>query len=133
MGYPVRAYDETLGQPRRPVTGLRAVSRQTTAANLIRSWVDATLSQQAPAEPTDTSARLSHPDELRLHPSRHERLRRPACPPREYAQARALAEFERGRIILLVDDRQIEGAETLIGLTETSEVTFLRLVPLVGG
>lgn len=45
----------------------------------------------------------------------------------------AVDEFRRGRVLLLVDDRQVEDPETELELTSSSGVTFLRLVPLVGG
>ncbi|HKM63248.1 MAG TPA: hypothetical protein VJY39_12245 [Acidisphaera sp.] len=134
MGYAVRAYDEVPGQGRRPVIGLRVVSRQVSAADLIRQWVTLTLADWPAAPSVDTAARLAHPDELALHPGRRLRRRPPAAAPSlDTAHRQALAAFARGRIALLVDDRQIEGAETLIGITDTTEVTFLRLVPLVGG
>jgi hypothetical protein len=132
--FAVRAFDEVPGQARRPVVGLRLVSRQISAADLIRRWVDVTLAQRPEGAAVDTSARLAHPDELALHADRRHRLRLPPAPPSpEAAHAKALAAFNRGQILLLVDDHQIEDAEALIGLTDTSEVTFLRLVPLVGG
>ena len=47
--------------------------------------------------------------------------------------ARALAVFERNGFLVLVDDRQITGLDEKIPLTRQSTVTFLRLVPLIGG
>ncbi len=134
MGFAVRAFDEVPGQARRPVVGLRVVSRQISAAELIRRWVEVTLAQRPDGEAVATGPRFAHEDEVALHADR--RLRRrllPAAPTPEAAQARALAAFESGKILLLVDDRQIEDPAALIGLSDASEVTFLRLVPLVGG
>jgi hypothetical protein len=45
----------------------------------------------------------------------------------------ALAAFERGNILLLVDDRQVEDIDQAVTLRQGSTVTFLKLVPLVGG
>ncbi len=45
----------------------------------------------------------------------------------------ATAAFEENRLLVLVDDRQVDGLEEQILLTTRSEVTFLKLVPLVGG
>src|SRR5271167_3276826 len=134
MGFAVRAFDEVPGKGRRPVVGLRLVSRQITAADLIGKWVDLTLAEWPERAAVDTAVKFAHPDELALHPDRQRRRRLPPPPPApEAARARALAAYKRGQIILLVDDRQIEDAEARIGLTDESEVTFLRLVPLVGG
>jgi hypothetical protein len=45
----------------------------------------------------------------------------------------ALHAFERGQILLLVDDRQVEELDQQVTLRPDSTVTFLKLVPLVGG
>lgn len=41
--------------------------------------------------------------------------------------------FERGHVLILLDDRQLERLEERLELRPTSSITFLRLVPLVGG
>jgi hypothetical protein len=45
----------------------------------------------------------------------------------------ALQAFERGRVLLLVDDRQVERLDEEIVLAPDTTVTFLELVPLAGG
>lgn len=45
----------------------------------------------------------------------------------------ALEAFDRQAFVLLVDSLHVEDRDTIVRLDETSEVTFLRLVPLVGG
>jgi hypothetical protein len=49
----------------------------------------------------------------------------------QYAQA--LAAFERNGFIMLVNDTQIESLQEPVLLREGTTVTFLKLVPLVGG
>ena len=51
----------------------------------------------------------------------------------EQQVAVALRAFERGSVLLLVDDRQVEALDEEITLTPSSSVSFLKLVPLVGG
>jgi hypothetical protein len=46
---------------------------------------------------------------------------------------RALAAFERNGFVLLVDDRQVEQLDDRVAIGATTVVTFLKLVPLVGG
>lgn len=46
---------------------------------------------------------------------------------------KALAAFERSGFIVLVDDKQIESLEQIIEIKPRTIVTFLKLVPLVGG
>lgn len=45
----------------------------------------------------------------------------------------AVDAFEHNRILVLVDERQAESLEETIELTRGTDVTFLRLTPLVGG
>jgi hypothetical protein len=47
--------------------------------------------------------------------------------------ANALATFRSGKLLLLVNDRQVADPEQEIDLSGPLEVTFLRLVPLKGG
>jgi hypothetical protein len=41
--------------------------------------------------------------------------------------------FARGRVLLLIDDRQIDGLDDVLVLRPDAEVCFFKLVPLVGG
>lgn len=45
----------------------------------------------------------------------------------------AVEAFERGRFLLLVDDRQVTGLDERVVLRTGSSVSFLKLTPLVGG
>jgi len=47
--------------------------------------------------------------------------------------AAALAAFEANGFFILVDDRQIESLDELIAIDATTQVSFIKLVPLVGG
>ena len=46
---------------------------------------------------------------------------------------RAIEGFQRNAFFVLVGDRQVTGLDERIRLSLTTEVTFVRLVPLVGG
>ncbi len=46
---------------------------------------------------------------------------------------RALAGFQKNQVLILVDDRQVESLDETVELRPTTKVSFLRLVPLVGG
>ena len=45
----------------------------------------------------------------------------------------ALQAFQEGRILLLVEQGQVDSLEQELVLSPSSEVTFLKLLPLVGG
>jgi hypothetical protein len=47
--------------------------------------------------------------------------------------AAACEAFSAGRILLLVDDRQVETLDDAFALTRDAEICFYKLVPLVGG
>jgi hypothetical protein len=47
--------------------------------------------------------------------------------------AKAIDAFQGNRIIMLVDDRQVESLDEEITLQPNTRVSFLRLTPLVGG
>ncbi len=46
---------------------------------------------------------------------------------------KAIESFQGNGFILLVDDRQVEGLDETILISPETTVTFLKLVPLVGG
>ncbi len=52
---------------------------------------------------------------------------------RDAVVARALEAFERGRFLLLADNRQVETLDETIAFAPGATVTFLRLTPLRGG
>ena len=47
--------------------------------------------------------------------------------------ARALEDFSRGRLLLIVDDRQLGSLDAPVSLDGPIEAVFLRLTPLKGG
>ena len=51
----------------------------------------------------------------------------------ENQYAKALEAFENNGFFVIVDGQQVEDLDEIIPLRETSEVHFLKLVPLVGG
>jgi hypothetical protein len=52
--------------------------------------------------------------------------------PEEQAE-KALAAFSRNGFVVLVDHRQVEDLDAVVGLSMGTQITFLKLVPLVGG
>jgi len=100
-----------------------------TAAELIRGRVAAELMRRG----TEPIQPLVQPTTAELA------LNGPRRPPPgtpsdvEHETARALDAFRRGRFVLMVDRRQVLDPEEQIELSPTSQVTFLRMVPLQGG
>src|SRR6266511_835279 len=72
--------------------------------------------------PTETERELNGP-----RTDAHRRV----DPNRQYE--RAVAAFRRNGFVVFVDDRQVEDLDAQFDLRTGAEITFLRLVPLVGG
>lgn len=127
----IQVIDETAGGAPKPVFKLRLVSEKMTARELIERRVEhevaaynarprrdyGGLVQPSDAEQTLNGCRLKQP--RRLDPKRQIRA--------------ALDAFEANGFFLLVDDRQVESLDDEVVLTDESTVSFVRLLPLVGG
>jgi hypothetical protein len=61
------------------------------------------------------------------------RLKKPRTIDADEQVQRAIEAFESNRFFMLVGDRQIESLDELIGVGPDTRVSFLKLVPLVGG
>ena len=131
MATTVTVYDETTSGERRRGITLDLPEPTITARELIRARVFEEV--------------RSYNQEL---PERFEGLVQPADAERElngyrlkkrrpldwHEQSRvALEMFARNGFVLLVDDRQVESLEEEIRMRPDTRVTFLKLVPLVGG
>jgi hypothetical protein len=131
MATTLTVYDETTSGDRRAGVTLDLPEPTITARELIRARVfeevrlhNQTLTPrfQGLIQPTDTERdlngyRFREPRKLDWH-----------------EQARTAVEaFERNGFILLVDERQVERLEEEIRVRPETQVTFLKLMPLVGG
>lgn len=76
------------------------------------------------------NARNAHRAERALNPTKR---RTPGEVDWRHAFESALEAFQRRRILLLVDDHQVEDIDQSLELSNESVVTFLRLLPLAGG
>jgi len=114
----LRIVDETsTGKPLREVTlELRLVRERITARELIARRVRAEAAEATRAETASADATT-------------------AAAPAAIATATAAAftAFERNGFLLLVGDEQVEDLDDEIVIGEDVKVTFVRLVPLVGG
>ncbi len=61
------------------------------------------------------------------------RLKQPRAINADVQLAKAIGAFQTNRIIVLVDNRQVESLDEEIALRPSTRVSFLRLTPLVGG
>jgi hypothetical protein len=126
--------DETTGGETLAALEMQLAAEEVTVRELIRARVHQEVREHNAktvtgptrffglVQPTDTERELNG-----------YRMRRPRLIDAERQTAVALSAFERGQILLLVDDRQVDELDVRVTLREGSVVTFLKLVPLVGG
>lgn len=127
----LKIWDETPGQGKRAAAELKLASERITAADLIRRRVEAEV--EAHNAKTDAVFRgLIQPTESERVLNGFKLKKRRRLDPENQVKA-ALEAFASNGFVLLFDDRQIEDSDDFITVTPTSEATFLKLVPLVGG
>lgn len=129
----VMLYDETLSGTRTPALSLSLISARISLRELLRRRVyeEVQLHNAAPSE---------LPFRGFVTPTAAERLlngEKPAAGRRfvdwEAQFARACEAFERNGFFVLVDDRQVEHLDDELTLTVSTTISFVKLVPLVGG
>ncbi|GGT68106.1 hypothetical protein GCM10010256_27790 [Streptomyces coeruleorubidus] len=123
--------DETTAGERRAAWGLEIAEERLTARELIRRRVF--------QEVAEFNARTPEVFQGLVQPEDTERvlngyaLRTPRRIDPEAQTALALRAFAGNGFLVLVGDRQVTDPDEEIELTLGTEVTFLKLVPLVGG
>ncbi|HEX8273609.1 MAG TPA: hypothetical protein VF615_13310 [Longimicrobiaceae bacterium] len=131
MSSTLTVYDETLSGDRTPACTLDFLSERVTVRELVRARVWQEVQDynlrlpelfQGLVQPTDTERTLNG---FRLRTRRRIDW--------EAQAARALEAFERNGFMVLVDDRQAESLDEEIVIRLDTTVSFLKLVPLVGG
>ncbi|SRR6266545_3114846 len=129
MSVALKIVDQTLGiHP--PITReLRLVSERITLRELLKRRID-----------EEVAALNAGRDEIRplVAPTEQERrlngekpTHRSLDPERQLTAA--VEAFERTRVVIIVDNRQVLDLDEPIVVTPDTEVRFLKLVPLVGG
>lgn len=121
--------ETTTGQVLRELE-LQLAATQVSAGDLIRARVE----QEVRAH---NAQQVLRPFSGLVEPSATEAsLNRSRKPRRVDADAQvkvALEAFAHGRVLLLVDDRQVDELDEQVTVRPGSTISFLKLVPLVGG
>jgi chromosome condensin MukBEF ATPase and DNA-binding subunit MukB len=131
MSASLKLIDETLGKARSTAWVLEVAEPILTAREILRRRVFEEVSRynanhkevfQGLVQPTDTERVLNG-----------YKLRAPRRLDWNEQFERAQQAFEKNTFVLLVGDRQVENLDEELMLSSETEVTFLKLVPLVGG
>lgn len=127
----VRVFDETTSGERYGELTLDFLTEVVSVRELIRARVYQEVIEHNAKQPSSFSG-LVQPGETerRLNGNRSSLPRRIDW---EAQYAKALEAFGRNGFVLLVDDMQLTELDEQITLRHDTNVTFLRLVPLIGG
>lgn len=110
---------------------LGLASERLTAAELLRERVRHEVEEFNARQPETFRGLVQPTDAERTLNGYRLRARRTLDWEEQYE--RAVEAFGRNGFILLVDDRQVESLDEVIEVGPDTSVTFLKLVPLVGG
>lgn len=134
MELALKLYDKTLGGPQRFVQELKLVSQRMTARQIIEARLDAeiaAINAQTAEEDKAYGSTLVVPAFVKTA--------RSYGPPLKASMDRATqAEivydaFTANKLLMFVDNRQVTDLDQELGFGTHSTVTFIKLVPLVGG
>jgi hypothetical protein len=127
----ITVYDETTSGDRTHELTLELLNERVTVRELIRSRVY--------QEVTEYNARLPEYFHGLVQPTDAERVlngyrvREPRKLDWEAQYQKAIQAFQGNGFMILVDDRQVDELDAEVELRYDTTVTFLKLVPLVGG
>ncbi|MEV5238962.1 hypothetical protein AB0K89_07595 [Streptomyces cinnamoneus] len=127
----VRFVDETTSGERRDARALDVAEERLTLREVIRRRVFEEVAELN-AGRSDGRRGLVQPTETERTLNGAGGCGAPRLQPQPCYE-RALATFARNGFLVLVGDRQIEELDDELDLTSGTEITFLKLVPLVGG
>ncbi|MEM1448968.1 MAG: hypothetical protein AAF726_09030 [Planctomycetota bacterium] len=133
MPHTLTVYDETTGGARDEALALTFPTDEITVRALIRERVYQEVKDHNAREASATVFRgLVQPSDAEATLEGY-RLRNPRMIDWEPQFELAVAAFEQNQILVLVDDRQAETLDQTLHVRTGTEVTFLKLTPLVGG
>ena len=131
MSVTVAICDKTLGSTTKNTWTLEFLDETVTARELIRRRVYQEV-QDYNLEPADVFQGLVQPTDTETLLNGF-KVRNKRKLDWEAQYTKALEAFKGNGFIMLVDDRQIEALDEVVNLTTRTQVSFLKLMPLVGG
>ena len=127
----VTVYDETTSGGRTNELTLEFLDERITVRELIRSRVYQEVTEYNARMPEYFRGLVQPTDAERVLNGYRVRERRRLDWEAQYEKA--IAAFRGNGFMILVDDRQVTELDAVVELRHDSVVTFLKLVPLVGG
>jgi len=127
----IRVFDQIPGGGRHEAFKLELVSERVTVRALIEQRVRHEVEEYNQKTPEYFHGLVQPTDAERVLNGWRLRKARRIDADRQISSA--LEAFQKSRILLLVNDRQVEALDDEITLSRDAEVCFYKLVPLVGG
>lgn len=131
MAAALTIYDETIQGQRTPALTLDFLNERITVRELIRERVYEEVREYNASTPEYFRGLVQPTDAERALNGYRIRQRRKIDWEEQFQKA--IEAFQRNGFFILVDDRQAESLDETIMLTPTTQVSFVKLVPLVGG
>jgi hypothetical protein len=128
----VTVKDETTAGETLAALELQLESERLTVRELIRARVHQEVRDYNARRATEVFRGLVQPTDAERELNGY-RMRTARRIDPEAQTVTALRAFERGNVLLLVDDRQVQELDDEVVLSPGTSVAFLKLVPLVGG
>lgn len=132
MGLAVTLQDETTSGEVVNTTSLKLISERVTVRELITERIRNEVEHFNRQKQKELFRGLVAPTDAEKQLNGY-RLKKPRPISFEQQLALALKAFEANGFFVLVDDRQVDELDAQVTLTEHSKVSFIKLVPLVGG
>jgi hypothetical protein len=129
MSVALKIVDQTLGVDPPVRRELRLASERTTLRELIKRRIDEEVAELNAGSEEVRPLVTPTEQERRLNKEKPSRQRIDA----ERQLAAAVEAFERTRIVIIVDGKQMLELDRPITVSPDTEIRFIKLVPLVGG
>jgi len=131
MAFSLTVHDETLFGERENALTLDFLTETISVRELIRERVYEEVRQYNAAKPEYFRGLVQPTDAEATLNGYRVRHRKPIDWEAQYA--RAIEAFERNGFFILIDERQAESLDEVIDIRPETQVSFVKLVPLVGG
>jgi hypothetical protein len=131
MSVTLTIYDETLSGEKTPRFTLDVAAQRITVRDLIRDRVYQEVQNYNQTQPEYFRGLVQPTDSEQVLNGYKMPKQRSIDWEKQYEKA--LQAFQNNGFIILVNDRQVEDLEEEIELTDELPISFLRLIPLVGG
>ncbi len=132
MQVSLKIFDETSSGEIYNETVLRLASKRVSAREVIEQRVRQEIQKFNESEKAELFSGLVQPRDAERELNGYKLRTKKAIDANAQVKL-AIAAFSKNQFFFLVDDRQVESLDDEFAITENTKVTFLKLIPIVGG